>query len=130
MSGTQYKTIAKRFAEEIFNNRNTELAKDFVTPDIVYHSIDGQVNGLEEFKKWVGEDVSAFSNINVTILDEFGEQNKLAVRWKLRAVFQKDFAGHTATQKDVEVEGVEILHFEGDKIKEAWTIFDMSKVAR
>ena len=27
-------------------------------------------------------------------------------------------------------QGVEILHFEGDKIKEAWTIADMSNLAQ
>ena len=130
MSSIQYKTIANKFVEEIFNARKTELAKNFVTPNIVYHSIDGKISGLEEFKKWVGEDLSAFSNMQVRVLDEFGEQNKLALRWNCKATFEKDFAGYSATNKEVEIEGVEILHFEGDKINEAWTIFDMSKIAQ
>lgn len=50
--------------------------------------------------------------------------------WKLKATFQKGFVGYSASGKDVELEGVEILHFEGDKINEAWTIFDMSKIAQ
>lgn len=130
MSNTQYKTIADRFVKEIFNARKTELAKNFVTPDIVYHSIDEKVSGLEEFKKWVGEDLSAFSDMQVTILDEFGEQNKLALRWKAKATFQKDFAGYSASNKEVELEGAEILHFEGDKIKEAWSIFNLSQLSQ
>jgi hypothetical protein len=32
---------------------------------------------LEDFKKWVAEDLSAFLNMQITILDEFGEQNKV-----------------------------------------------------
>jgi predicted ester cyclase len=130
MSITQQKTLVNRFVEEIFNARKTELAKDFVTPDIVYHSADEKVSGLEKFKKWVGEDLSAFSDMHVTIIDQFGEQNKLAVRWKCKATFQKDFAGHSASNKEVELEGVEILHFEGDKIKEAWTVSDLSQLAQ
>jgi len=130
VSSIQYKTIANKFVEEIFNARKTELAKNFVTPNIVYHSSDGKISGLEEFKKWVGEDLSAFSNMQVRVLDEFGEQNKLALRWSCKATFEKDFAGYSATNKEVEIEGVEILHFEGDKINEAWTIFDMSKTAQ
>ena len=62
--------------------------------------------------------------MQVTTLDEFGEQNKLALRWKAKATFQKDFAGYSASNKEVELEGAEILHFEGDKIKEAWSIFN------
>ena len=130
MSSIQYKTIANKFVEEIFNARKTELAKNFVTPNIVYHSSDGKISGLEEFKKWVGEDLSAFSNMQVRVLDEFGEKNKVALRWSCKATFEKDFAGYSATNKEVEIEGVEILHFEGDKINEAWTIFDMSKTAQ
>jgi hypothetical protein len=57
MSSTQNGTIARNFVEEIFNARNTEAAKNFVTPDIVYHGMGEEVSGIEEFKKWVSEDL-------------------------------------------------------------------------
>jgi hypothetical protein len=43
MSNTQYKAIARRFIEEIFNARKLEAAKNFVTPDIIYHGIAEEV---------------------------------------------------------------------------------------
>jgi predicted ester cyclase len=118
MSSTQNSTLARNFVEEIFNARNTEAAKNFVTPDIVYHGMGEEVSGIEEFKRWVSEDLS--------ILDDFGDQNRIAIRWTLRATHEKDFADFPATHKKFETRGVEILHFEGDKIKEAWTVSDMS----
>jgi steroid delta-isomerase-like uncharacterized protein len=130
MSSTQYKTIARRFVEEIFNQRKTDAAKNFVTPDIVYHGMAEEVRSLEEFKKWVAEDLSAFPDMKVTILDEFGEQNKTAIRWTLKATHEKDFADFPATHKKFETQGVDIFYFEGDKIKEAWTICDMSVLAQ
>jgi steroid delta-isomerase-like uncharacterized protein len=129
MSSTQYKTIARRFVEEIFNQRKTDAAKNFVTPDIVYHGMAEEVRSLEEFKKWVAEDLSAFPDMKVTVVDEFGEENKLALRWNLKATHEKDFADFPATHKKFEAQGVEILHFEGDKIKEAWTFSDLSVLA-
>jgi hypothetical protein len=60
MSSTQYTGIARSFVEETFNARKTGVAKNFVTPDIVYHGIDEELRGIEEFKKWVSEDLSAF----------------------------------------------------------------------
>jgi steroid delta-isomerase-like uncharacterized protein len=126
MSYTQYNTIARRFVEEIFNARKTELAKDFVTPDIIYHGMAEEVKSLEEFKHWVAEDLSAFPDMKIIILDEFGEQNKIAIRWTLKATHEKDFADFPATHKKFETQGVDIFHFEGDKIKEAWTICNMS----
>jgi steroid delta-isomerase-like uncharacterized protein len=130
MSSTQYKTIARRFVEEIFNERKTDAAKNFVTPDIIYHGMAEEVRSLEEFKRWVAEDLSAFPDMKVTIVDIFGEENKIAMRWTLKATHEKDFADFPATHKKFEAHGVEILRFEGDKIKEAWTVSDLSVLAQ
>ena len=35
----QYKEIAQKLVEEIFNERKTEVAKNYVTPDLVYHGV-------------------------------------------------------------------------------------------
>jgi steroid delta-isomerase-like uncharacterized protein len=126
MADTQNKTIARTFVEEIFNARKTEMAKNFVTPDIIYHGMAEEVKGLEEFKRWVSEDLSAFPDMKITIHDDFGEQNKIAIRWTLEATHEKDFTDFPATHKKFETRGVDIFHFEGDKIKEAWTVCDMS----
>jgi steroid delta-isomerase-like uncharacterized protein len=130
MSYTQNKTIARNFVEEIFNARKTEMVKNFVTPDIIYHGMAEEVRSLEEFKRWVAEDLSAFPDMKVTILDDFGEQNKVAIRWILKATHEKDFADFPATHKKFETRGIDIFHFEGDKIKEAWTLCDMDVLAQ
>ena len=68
--------------------------------------------------------------MKVTVLDVFGEQNKIAIRWTLQVTHERDFADFPATHKKFEAQGVEILHFEGDKIKEAWTVCDLSVLFR
>ena len=126
----QYNTIARRFVEEIFNARKTDAAKNFVTPDIIYHGMAEEVQGLEEFKKWVTEDLSAFPDMQITILEDLVDQNRVARRWSLKATHEKDFADFPATHKKFETQGVEILHFEGDKIKEAWTMGNMADLVQ
>jgi hypothetical protein len=54
----------------------------------------------------------------------------MAIRWTLKATHEKDFADFPATHKKFETRGVEILYFDGDKIKEAWTISDMSPLVQ
>ena len=130
MSSTQYSTIVRNFVDEVFNARKTEVAKNFVTPDIIYHGTAEEVRSLEEFKKWVSEDLSAFPDMKITVLDTFGEQNKIAVMWTLKATHERDFADLPATHKKFETRGVDIFHFEGDKIKEAWTVCDMSPLVQ
>ena len=130
MSGTENKTIARRFVEDIFNARKTELANKYVTPDIAYHGMGEEIKGIENFKQWVAEDLSAFPDMKITILDDFGEENKIAIRWNLKATHDKDFADFPATRKRFETQGVDIFHFEGGKINEAWTLSDMSVLAQ
>jgi steroid delta-isomerase-like uncharacterized protein len=129
MSGIENKTLARSFVEDIFNARKTELAKNYVTANIVYHGMGEEVTGIENFKQWVTEDLSAFPDMKITILDSFGEENKIVIRWNLKATHEKDFADFAATHKRFETQGVDIFHFDGGKIKEAWTLSDMSVLA-
>jgi steroid delta-isomerase-like uncharacterized protein len=60
----------------------------------------------------------------VTIVEDIAEGNNVAVRWTLKATHEGDFAGFPASHKKFEAHGTDIFHFENNKIKEAWTIFD------
>ena len=92
-----------------------------------------EVKGLENFKQWIDEDLKAFPDMNIKIVDTFGGEDKLAMRWTLKGTFAKELHGNQPSHeienwKDVshqkfETQGVEILHFQHGKIKEAWTIF-------
>jgi predicted ester cyclase len=138
MSTAENKAIARKFVQEIFNERKIDLAKNFVTPDIIYHGLE-EIKGIDNFKHWVGQDLKAFQDMNVTIVDAFGEGDKVALRWTLSAMFNKEFLDVELSNEDqtrgIEViqlvrekfltHGVEILHFESSKIKEAWTVFDV-----
>jgi steroid delta-isomerase-like uncharacterized protein len=122
MTEADNKTIAQKFVQTIFNERKTDEAKNFVTPDLVYHGLE-EVKGLENFKQWIDGDLKAFPDMNITIVYIFGEQDKLAMRWTLKGTFTKELAGNQPTNEKFETEGVEIFHFQNGKIKEAWTIF-------
>ena len=76
------------------------MAKNFVTPDIIYHGMAEEVRGLEEFKRWVAEDLTAFPDMKVTIRRRW-RRNKIAIRWVLKATHEKDFANFPATHKSL-----------------------------
>jgi steroid delta-isomerase-like uncharacterized protein len=122
MAEANNKAVAQKFVQTIFNERKIEEAKNFVTSDVSYHGVE-EVKGLENFKQWIGEDLKAFPDMNITIVDSFGEQDKLAMRWTLKGTFVKELAGNQPTNEKFETQGVEIFHFQDGKIKEAWTIF-------
>ena len=122
MAQPDNKTVARGFVQTIFNERKIDEAKNFVTPDITYHGLE-EVKGLENFKQWIGEDLKAFPDMNITIVDSFGEQDKLAMRWNLKGTFVTELRGSQPSHEKFETQGVEIFHFQDGKIKEAWTIF-------
>ena len=124
MSYAQNKSNARRFIQEVFNEGKLEDAKMLLTPDIIYHGVFEEVRGLEDFKQWIAEDRRAFPDAQFTIVDDFGEQNKVAIRWIMKGTHEKDFADLPASHEKFETHGADIFHFEKDKIKEAWTIFD------
>jgi steroid delta-isomerase-like uncharacterized protein len=122
MVDTDNKAVARNFVQAIFNEGKIDEVKNFVTPDIIYHGLE-EVKGLENFKQWVAEDRKAFPDMQITIEDAFGEQDKLAMRWNLKGTFAKELRGSQPSHEKFETQGVEIFHFQDGKIKEAWTIF-------
>jgi steroid delta-isomerase-like uncharacterized protein len=123
MANENNQTVARKFVQAIFNEGKFDEMKNFVTPDIIYHGLE-EVKGLEAFQKWVAEDRKAFPDMNVTVVDAFGEQDKVAMNWTLKGTFAKEFLGFPPSHEKFETKGVEIFHFQNGKIKEAWTIFD------
>ena len=122
MADTDNKAVARGFVQAIFNEGKIDEVKNFVTPDLIYHGLE-EVKGLDNFKQWVAEDRKAFPDMQITIEDAFGEQDKLAMRWNLKGTFAKELHGSQPSHEKFETQGVEIFHFQDGKIKEAWTIF-------
>ncbi len=124
MSIEENKQVVRQFIDEIFNQVNVENIGKFVTPDLVYHATGEDISGIENFKKWVSSDHSIFPDIHFTIMDSIAEFGKVATTWIVEGTHSKDFRGIPATHKKFETVGVNIFHFEGNKIKEAWTVVD------
>ena len=71
-------------------------------------------------------EMKAFPDMQVTIVDDIAEKDKVVMRWTLKGTFKNEFLGIQPTNKEFKTHGVEIFHFENGKIKEAWTVFDMT----
>jgi steroid delta-isomerase-like uncharacterized protein len=125
MSITENKIIAEKFIDEIFNKVNLENIDRFLTPDFIYHGSGGDdISGMENFKEWVSSDHSIIPDIHFTIEESISELNRVATVWIVEGTHSKDFRGIPATHKKFDTAGVSIFHFEGNKIKEAWTVVD------
>jgi predicted SnoaL-like aldol condensation-catalyzing enzyme len=119
MSFTNNKSIAEQFVEEVLNKGNLDKIKNLITPNIVWHGQYKEVKGLKSIKKWIALERSIFSDMQFNIVDNIAEHDKVAIRWKLQARLKKKH-----THQKFQTMGISIFHFEDDKIKEAWIVFD------
>jgi steroid delta-isomerase-like uncharacterized protein len=124
MSIIENKQIAMDFIEDMFNKGNVENADRFVTPDFIYHARGEDIVGLDKFKACVATDHTTFRDMHFTYIDGIAEGNKVSTTWILEGIQQQEFRGIPATNKKFETVGVIIFHFEGPRIKEAWSIVD------
>jgi len=124
MSIVQNKQIAEKFIDEIFNKVHLENVDRFLTPDFIYHGSSEDISGMENFKNWISADHNIIPDIHFTIEESISDLNRVATVWIVEGTHSKDFRGIPATHKNFETAGVSIFHFEGNKIKEAWTIVD------
>jgi steroid delta-isomerase-like uncharacterized protein len=124
MSSTEHKRIVHEFLDETYNKGNLKNTDRYVTPDFIYHARGEDIEGIEAFNEWVSSDRSIFPNIRVTIVDSIEESGRVASAFIVEGTQEKEFRGIPATNKDFETVGMNIFHFQDNKIKEGWVVVD------
>jgi steroid delta-isomerase-like uncharacterized protein len=119
------KALARSSWEEIVNKQNPEAIDEFYAADFVWHEPDQDIQGSEQAKQFVSMYFAAFPDINVTVEEVIGEEDKAVTRWTIRGTHQ----GETEelgppTERQVELEGITIHRIEGGKIVEEWERYD------
>jgi steroid delta-isomerase-like uncharacterized protein len=95
------------------------------TPDAVWHLPDREIQGAEQFKKYVTEYRTAIPDANITVEDELAEGEKVVNRFTIRGTHQgetEEFGPPTGRQ--LEMKGITISRIEGGKIVEEWQAYD------
>jgi steroid delta-isomerase-like uncharacterized protein len=124
MSSTEHKRIVHEFLDETYNKGNLKNTDRYVTPDFIYHARGEDIEGIEAYNEWISSDRSIFPDIQVTIVDSIEESGKVASAFIVEGTQEKEFRGIPATNKKFETVGMNIFHFQDNKIKEGWVVVD------
>jgi steroid delta-isomerase-like uncharacterized protein len=127
MSVEKNKETFRRYVDEVWKEENLGIADEVFAEKYLSHQSDGTVleRGPEDVKKFVSEYRSAFSDIENTVEDMIGEDDKVVNRWSLQATHTGDFRGIPATGKRVTINGIGIFRFSEDgKVVESWDSLD------
>ena len=110
--------------DEIINHGKLDMFNDSnFTKDVVMHA-NPDVVGIDNARAMYANYVNGFSNIKFTIVDVFGQGDKLVKHWDFKGKHTGTFFGIPATGKDVEVEGVTLVRMQDGKIAEEQDFFD------
>lgn len=124
MSSIENKRVVQEFLDETYNKGNMKNTDRYVTPDFIYHARGESIEGIEAYNEWVSSDRSIFPDIRVTIVDSIAESSKVASAFIVEGTQEKEFRGIPAANKKFETVGMNIFHFQDNKIKEGWVVVD------
>lgn len=102
---------------DLFNTTN-------FAPKVIFHSKPTDIVGIDSARAYYANYITGFSKIKFTIMDIFGQGNKLTKHWKFTGVHTGDFFGIPATGKMASVEGSTIVRMENGIIMEEQDFFD------
>jgi len=126
------KAIFRRYAEEVVNQLNLEVA-DEIFDRYIAHQPDGSTleRGPEDVKRFQREFHSAFYDFRISIEDQIAEGDKAVSRITIRGIHQRAFRGMAPTGKEIELKGVTIFRFSPEgKVVETWDSYDQMSLMR
>jgi uncharacterized protein len=110
--------------DEIINHGKLDMFNDSnFTKDVVMH-VHPDIVGIDSARAYYTNYVNGFSNIRFTIIDVFGQGNKLVKHWRFRGKHTGTAFGIPATGKDVDVQGATLVKMRDGKIAEEEDFFD------
>lgn len=80
--------------------------------------------GIKNFKDYYQNYLTGFSDIKFTIVDAFGQGDKIVKHWNFKGKHTGEFFGIPATGKDVNVDGVTLVLMKDGKIAQEQDFLD------
>jgi hypothetical protein len=111
--------------DEIINTGNLDLINDTnFTDDVTLVTIPENIVGIDGFKDYYSNFVTGFSDVKFTIVDVFGQGDKLVKHWNFKGTNSGDFFGMPATGKTIDVDGVTLVKMKDGKIAQEQDFMD------
>src|SRR5262245_39594540 len=99
--------VARRWFEEVWNQRRDQTIDELLTPHSVCHTDEGPIVGKEEFRaRMYVPLLSAFPDLRVEVEGVTGQGDDVVVRWSAAGTHSGDGLGFAPTGKGVILRGI------------------------
>jgi len=122
--------VARDYVARVFNGQNAERAREFFTPDVVWHGgALGTVTGVDTIVPVLGGFIGALTGIKSEVQDVIANKDLVALRLVVSATHTGNLLGIPATGRRVQWDAVDIYRVRDDgKISEQWAFEDMAAI--
>lgn len=122
MTTAANKQLAVRYNKEVIEMGNMEVLKQITAPDYINHSApEGMPTGIDGLIYFfTGIIHTAFTSVQVNVLDMVAEGNKVATRKEIVGVHTGSLMGIPATGKTISISVIDILTIENNLIVGHW----------
>src|ERR1700751_333823 len=123
--------IAREVVDRVLNEHQPQLARDYVTPDVVWHGGSlGTVSGRDGLTGLLTAFIGALPDLHAEEQDVIASDDLVVMRLVVTATQEGDLLGIPATGRRVKWDAVDIYRVTDDgKISEEWAADDMATFA-
>jgi len=119
-AATSNAAVARRWFEEVWNQRREGTVRELMMPTGVGHLEGGTVRGVEQFLAMRSLLLEAFPDLRITVENVIANGDDVAVRWNVTGTHRGSSLGFTATHRPVSFRGMTWLRVQNGRIVEGW----------
>jgi steroid delta-isomerase-like uncharacterized protein len=128
---TENVRLARRWFEEVWNQRRTDTIDELLTDESVSYSESGPLRGKREFRERAhAVFLTAFPDLRITVEGTVAEGDEVVVRWSVTGTHLGDGMGFPATVRAVSFRGMTWIRFSGGKMVEGWDCWNQGELIR
>lgn len=120
--------VARRWFEEVWNQRREATVHELMLPSGVGHLEGGTVQGVEQFLAMRALLLEAFPDLRITVEDLIAHGDDVAVRWNVTGTHRGASLGFSATHRPVAFRGMTWLRIQKGRIVEGWDAWNQGAV--
>jgi steroid delta-isomerase-like uncharacterized protein len=128
MPASENAALARRWFEEVWNQRRDETVAELLADPCDGHMEGGEVRGPREFLAARAVLLGALPDVRVTVEGIISEGDQVAVRWSATGTHRGDALGPKASGRPIAFRGISWVRFRDGRIVEGWDSWNLGKL--
>jgi steroid delta-isomerase-like uncharacterized protein len=129
MTPSENIAIARRWFEEVWNQRREATIDELVTADSLCFTDNGVIRGAQQFREQMYLPfVSAFPDIRVNVEEIICQDDKVVVRWTASGCHSGNGLGFACTGRQVLFRGLTWIEIKDGKFGQGWQSSNIPEV--